>query len=271
MMLNIIDALNRIRLLEEQSEKNTIIHALHPLSKVLVTVIFLIITLSYGKYEISGLLPLIFYPIVVMILGDIPLGTLLQRILFVSPFLLGIGMFNPIFDRTPIIVFPWLKFSGGWISFFSLLIKGILTVWSTQLLISTTGIMNIILALRMLGIPKVFLLQIALTYRYIYVLIEEAFRIIYAYALRSPFKRGVNIKHIGSLMGQLLLRTLDKAERIYASMCCRGFNGQYKSSNKNPYQLSDLIYVFGWTAFFMLARVFNLPRLMGLIIVGVIK
>jgi len=57
----------------------------------------------------------------------------------------------------------------------------------------------------MLKIPKLFVLQLMLTYRYISVLLEEAERMLRAYMLRSPLQNenGIHIKDWGALQGNL--------------------------------------------------------------------
>ena len=48
-----------------------------------------------------------------------------------------------------------------------------------------------------------------------------------AYALRAPKQKGVHFKVWGSLAGQLLLRSIDRANNLYASMLLRGYQGEY--------------------------------------------
>jgi cobalt/nickel transport system ATP-binding protein len=40
------------------------------------------------------------------------------------------------------------------------------------------------------------------------------------------------------MIGQLLLRTLDRAQRVHLAMCCRGFNGEIPLKDRPPYRLS---------------------------------
>lgn len=127
-MSNMVASLYDIRLLDELAEKKTVIHKIHPLIKVLTTILYLIIIVSFDKYELSGLLPLLFYPVIVIALADLPLVPLLKRMLIVLPLIIGIGLFNPLFDRSPLVVLPWIQISGGWISFLSILLKGVLTI-----------------------------------------------------------------------------------------------------------------------------------------------
>lgn len=264
-------SLYNIRYLDEFSDKKTIIHNIHPLAKVLTTIIYLIIVVSFSKYEISGLLPLILYPMILMILADIKIMLIIKRVLVVLPLGIGVGIFNPLLDHTNIPIIGNIYISGGWISFVSILIKCILTVTASLILIATTGMNKIALVLRVLKVPKLFVMQLLLTYRYITVLIEEVTRITRSYSVRSHSQKGVKFKDCGCLIGQLLIRTIDRAERIYISMCCRGFESDYNIGNNFKMKLNDYLHTVIWIIFFIIIRCFNIPKLLSLIMTGVIK
>lgn len=270
-MSNMMTSLYDIRLLDELAEKRTAIHRIHPLIKVITTILYLIVIVSFDKYELSGLLPLLFYPIIVIELGDLPLVPLLKRILIVLPFIIGIGLFNPLFDRSPMAVLPWVQISGGWISFLSILLKGVLTILAALLLIATTGMTRIAAVLEMLWVPKIFILQLLLTYRYISVLIEEIVRMLRAYTLRSRREKGIIFSDWGPLTGHLLVRTFDRAQRVYHSMCCRGFTGEYHTGSEVIIRAGDILYLTGWVLYFALVRHFNIPALLGSLITGVVR
>lgn len=267
-MAKIIDTLYEIRLLDEISKEKSIIHSLNPLSKLTVSFVYIIVTVSFDKYEILGMLPLIFYPIIIMNLSAIPYKPLLQRALLVLPFVLGIGIFNPILDRDIFTSIIGISISGGWISFISLIIKSILTVMCALILISTTGIEGIAFALRKLKVPKIFVLQLLLTYRYISLLIEEVASIWTAYSLRAPGHKGINIHVWGSLLGQLLLRTYDRGERVYNGMVLRGFNGEYPYYNTIKLNKYDLLYTLICICVIIITRIYNIPYLIGSIVIG---
>jgi cobalt/nickel transport system permease protein len=270
-MPTIAESLNNIRLLEELSGQATPVHRLHPLAKLLTTLSFLVATVSFGKYDLSAMLPLIIYPAALMITGDIPSAPLFKRMLIISPLAIGLGVFNPLFDRMPLIILPWLQISGGWVSFAVIMLKFVLTVLAALILVATTGITGIAAALRALRIPKIFVMQLILTYRYIALLLEEVARILLAYSLRSPFSRGVHFSAWGSLSGQLLIKTHLRAQRVYESMLCRGFAGEYNTGSLKKFSLADLAYFTGFTLFFITVRQGDIPVRIGTFITDLIK
>ncbi|MPW26781.1 cobalt ECF transporter T component CbiQ [Alkalibaculum sp. M08DMB] len=267
-MANVSDSIYEIRYLDELSQKNSFIHKLHPLVKLIVSIFYIIITVSFGKYEILSLTPLTIYPIILFTLGDIKFFPILKRSFLVLPVVLGLGIFNPILDREPLLTFMNFAITGGWISYLSLIMKCFLTVLCALLLISTTGINNIAIALRSLLIPKIFVTQFLLTYRYISVLLEEIISIWTAYSLRAPEQKGISYKSWGPLLGQLLIRTYDRAQRIYNGMVLRGFSGEFYQ-DKIRFSLIDFCYLVIMIVFLLLTKLYNIPLILGNILTGV--
>lgn len=269
-MSNIVNSLYNIRILDELAREETTIHRLHPLVKLLTTVIYLAVVISFGRYEISSLFPFIFFPILIFAFAELPISPILKRLLLVEPFIIGIGILNPLFDQH-MMVFCGIVISRGWVTFLSIFIKCGLTVTASILLIATTGMDKLAVALRMIKIPKIFVLQLLLTYRYISVLIEEVARIQRAYSLRAPRQKGVHWRVWGSFVGQLILRTFDRAQRVYQSMSLRNFTGEYNMGDIAKVSLKDFTYLAGWSLFFIMARIYNIPMLIGSFFIGVIK
>lgn len=269
-MANVINSIYNMRLLDDLAQKETGLHKLHPLVKLLTTMIYLIVVISFEKYDISSLLPFIFYPVLIFAFGELPVVPIIKRILIVGPLIIGIGILNPVFDRNTIIV-GGMVISRGWITFLSIFIKGGLTVTASILLIATTGMDRFAAALRMLKVPKIFVLQLLLTYRYISVLIEEVSKMQRAYSLRAPREKGVRLSVWGSFAGQLLLRTFDRAERVYQSMSLRGFTGEYNTGDIAKVTFKDFTYLGAWSLFFIIGRIYNIPMLIGSLFTGVIK
>jgi cobalt/nickel transport system permease protein len=270
-MRTIAESLNNIRLLDELALQATFVHRLHPLAKLLTTLFFLVVTVSFSKYALSAMLPLIIYPVALMIAGDIPGAPLFKRILFISPLAIGLGIFNPFFDRAPLIILPWVQISGGWVSFVVILLKFVLTTLAALILVATTGITGIAAALRALRVPKIFVMQLILTYRYIALLLEEVARILLAYSLRSTYSRGVHFSAWGSLSGQLLIKTHLRAQRVYESMRCRGFAGEYNTGRLKKFCWTDWTYCIAVTLFFITVRQADIPVRLGALITDLIK
>ena len=258
-----------LRYLDTLATKQTVIHRLNPRVKLLVVLAFIIAVTSFPKYEITALLPFFIFPASLLSLGNLPAAPILKRLLLVSPFVVFVGIFNPIFDHTPIAKIGSWILTGGWISFLSITLRLCLTVSTALILMATTRIDALGSALLRIGVPKIFVVQLMFMYRYLYVLLEEFVRSIQAYSLRSFHGEGVRFRAWGSLLGQLLIRSIDRANRIYQSMMCRGFDGEVRLMRTSTLTTTDIFYLFFWIVFFLCARLFNLPQLLGKLILGV--
>lgn len=245
------------------------IHRLDPRAKLITTLIFIVTVVSFDKYSIAALLPYLIFPATLMALAGLPAAPLLKKLLIALPFALFIGIFNPFFDQEALLQIGPVELSGGWISFLSILLRFTLTVTAALTLIATTSFTGVCMALEKLGCPKVFALQLLFLYRYLFVLVEEATRLVRARALRSFHGRGKGLRVFGSLIGQLLLRTLERAQRIHLAMHCRGFDGEIRMLKPLTIGRKEAAFVLGWTTFFIICRIWNLPEEAGTLLMEI--
>ena len=108
--------------------------------------------------------------------------------------------------------------------FLSAILKSNLCVFSMLLFTWTTPFHEILQVLRRLRLPPVMLTTLALMYRYLPVLAEESRHMQRARASRTfSGKRRVAWQNLSAILGQLFVRSADRAERIYLAMCARGW------------------------------------------------
>ena len=168
------NALYEIHHMDMLAAKDQWVNRLHPLVKLVLTIVFLTVTMSFQKYDLTGLLRMGIYPIVLFIVGEISFRDSIRRLRIVLPLVCFVGLFNPIFDRQVIGYIGTVPLTAGMLSMVTLMIKGIYSVLAAYLLIATTSIEKICYALRLLHIPAILVTQVLLTYRYVTVLLEEA-------------------------------------------------------------------------------------------------
>jgi cobalt/nickel transport system permease protein len=257
-----IRAAAHVRALEDMGGLDAPAQRLHPLTKLVTTVGFAAVVTSYGRYDILPLLPLLLYPVALAALSGVTLSYVAKRVAALLPLFLLVGILQPLFDRTPAALGP-IALTGGWLIFASLTLKGGLCVAAAVLLMANTGVTGVARALRLIHVPKLLTLELLLTYRYLSLFLEEAGRVILAYHMRAPRQRGVHRGAWGSLVGQMLLRALDRAERCHQAMLLRGFDGAYPLSRPSCFRAADVIYLSVWGLFFAAARGWDLPALLG--------
>ena len=257
------DFLLELGYIETLARQQTRIHALDPCAKLLTALLYIIAVMSFPRDNISGVLPFLIYPVVLAGAADIPTGYLLKRMGAALPFLLFIGLFNPIFDREIALRIGAIEISGGWVSFCSIVFRGMLTIAAAIILIATTGWYGVCMAFERIGVPRLFVVQLLLVYRYLFVLLEEAAQMTRARALRSFSGKGLGINIWGTLIGHLLLRTIARAERIHLAMFSRGFDGEIRLVRQNAFQWNDILFFLGWGGLFLVFRMYNLSLLFG--------
>ena len=262
-MSKIESALYNVGFLENQSSQDTPIHRLDPRAKLITTIIFIFTVVSSDKYEITNLLAFFIFPVTTAMMGNLSLKYICKNLLYVSPFAVLIGIFNPIFDQKTILVIDQVEISGGWVSFLSIILRFMLTMSAALILIGTSGLFSICVALERLKIPRVFVVQLMFLYRYIFVLIDETIGLVRARALRSFKGRGMGISVAGSMIGQLLLRTINRARRIYLSMLSRGFDGEIRLMREINMNLTSFLYIVIWSSLFIIMRNYNIPVVIG--------
>ena len=249
--------------LDTLSHKDTLVHRIDPRIKIIVSFIFILFVVSFRKYEIASLMPFFLYPVFLLTAGDIPFKAIAKKVLFVSPFALFIGIFNPLLD-TQIISSPFgIPVSGGWLSFLSIIIKFILTVSTAILLIAVTSFPGICEALERMKCPKLFVIQLLFLYRYLFVLLDVALRMMRAREARSFGGRGKEIRTFIRLISVLLIRSVERAERIYRAMLSRGFRGEIRVLRSLRLRPFDIVFAAGSITMFYLLRNYDIVDLVG--------
>jgi cobalt/nickel transport system permease protein len=149
--------------------------------------------------------------LVIAAVSRVPVIFLARRLLMLEPFVLGVAVLS-------------LLQPGGSAIFLKLVARGTLCLITVLLLSSTTPFSEILRVLRKLRFPSILITMLALMYRYVFVLVDEAERMSRARASRTFRHDRFHAWRTGAgVIGQLFVRSTTRAERIYAAMCARGW------------------------------------------------
>ncbi|MDE5976111.1 MAG: energy-coupling factor transporter transmembrane protein EcfT, partial [Muribaculaceae bacterium] len=223
-------------------------------SMLAVTIIFLVAVLSVPVEAPQKLIWLSAYPIAASEITGIGFRKIFIRSLWITPFLAMIGMFNPILDTQTAFSIGNVAISTGWVSFVSILLRGLLSLQAVLILISNIGFLNLFNALRRIGLPKVLTTQLLLTYRYLSVIIEEAIIMKRARKARGFGKKSYPLKDWGIFVGQLLIISSRKATEIHNAMLARGFSGTMPLGKALPMNSKGWFWIGIWTLIIILLR-----------------
>lgn len=247
---------------------NSPIHTLHPVAKLLATVFYIYTVVSFPKYDLSGLTAMVLYPVVLYQMAGIRVSDCFYRLRMVLPLVCVVGLANPFLDAKVLLYLGTIPITGGIVSMLTLMLKGVFSLMASFLLIGTTSIDSLCAGLRKLHVPEILTTLLLLTYRYIGLMIEQVSIMTESYALRAPNQTGIHFSAWGSFLGQLLLRSQDRAQELYESMLLRGFTGAFHYAQIPNARRKDYLFCLGNFAFLTAARFYNLPELLGNILMG---
>lgn len=225
-MSRLARALAEISELQMLAAKNGCAGQAHPLAKIIASFFYIAMLASLDKYALGAQLGMGFYPLWGMRHYRLSWRGAWRRLRIFLPLLFLVGAANPFYDCHCFILGAYCL-NAGWVSFLALLCKGLWALLAAYLLVATTSIEQICHALRLLRVPKILVTQVLLIYRYLFLLLRQAEMMAQAYSLRAPGQRGIAFGAWGPLAGQLLLRSLDRADALYQSMLLRGYRGEF--------------------------------------------
>jgi cobalt/nickel transport system permease protein len=234
------------------------IHDLDPRVKVVVTVLFIISNLLLPDGAWLGFLASWLVLLLAARLAHLRPVVLLRRSLLALPFALaavtvlftqpGAPLWSlPVLGRTLTIS------DAGLLRFTSILLRSWLSVQMAVLLTATTTFPDLMHALRHLRVPGILVAIIGFMYRYLFVLADEANRLLRARAARSARPVGGGgggtvwwrAQVAGSMVGQLFLRSYERSDRVYNAMLARGFQGQLLTMNPHVMERHDWLAATG--------------------------
>ncbi len=147
----------------------------------------------------------------------------------------------------------------GVIRFLSVLLKSWLSLQIAVILVGTTAFPDLLAAMRAMGVPRFLVMTFGLMWRYLFLLVDEAIRMLRAREARSiaPEVPGHRVggtlawraQVTGRMVGTLFLRTLERGERIYMAMVARGYDGEVRMLPMPPLSGPDRALLAGGLLF----------------------
>jgi len=182
-----------------------------------------------------------YYFLIAIFMGisQIPLPYIMGRAMIILPFVLLAG-----------IAAPWREEAGlAW--FLTILLRSFLCILILILMTNTTRFSELLRGLRKLGVPGILVMNLSFLYRYLFVLLDEVMRMRQARDCRRVGRAGIGaeIRILGSMLGSLMLRSFERAERMYQAMLSRGYTTEFPVSSPVKFSWRDLVFLFGLTLF----------------------
>lgn len=209
--------------LDRYSRGDSVCHRLPPRAKILAvaSVILAALLLPIEFWPLHGCLGAMLF--VACSTAGIPTSYLLRRI----------GLLVPVLGLMALTVPISRGFRAGWDVAAAMVVRSLLAFVATLWLVNTTPFDRLLVALRQLGMPRLFVALLAFTYRYIYVVFDELARMRTAQRARTFGRRGAwaTWKSTAQLVAMLVIRSMNRTERVHHAMLARGWQGDVHTLN----------------------------------------
>lgn len=177
----------------------------------------------------------------VELLAGLGIGYVWKRAFLALPFALAafplvFTQGNSVLVALPVEKPALIVYQEGLERFASIVLKAFLSIQMAIVLAATTPFPELLQAMRGVGVPRLLTAMFGMMWRYLFVLADEALRLMRARAARSGRIDGRRAggtllwqaRVTGGMAGNLFLRGLERSERIYAAMLARGYDGEVR-------------------------------------------
>jgi cobalt/nickel transport system permease protein len=206
------------------------LHLLEPRSKIVAFTALIICALSIPTNRGSLFFAYFFIAAILMGISQVPLTYIMGRTLVILPFIILASL-----------AAPWNGLTG----LGTLFMRAILCLFLLMLLTNTTRFVELLRGLRRLGCPRILVMNLSFLYRYLFVLTEEVMRMKQARDCRrvgrGPFFK--ELKLLSSMLGTLLIRSFERAERMHSAMLSRGYSGDFPVYSPRKFSWRDLAFL----------------------------
>ena len=88
-----------LREMEKLAARDSFLHRLSPLSKLVMTIVCIVVTVSFRKYDITGLFPMVLVVLAGYQAAELPVSTCFRKLRIVMPLVCAVGLLNPFLDK----------------------------------------------------------------------------------------------------------------------------------------------------------------------------
>jgi cobalt/nickel transport system permease protein len=183
-----------------------------------------------------------------LFLSRLPIRRTLKRVAMMDSFIIFMLVMLP-FTMPGDPIFTLWGFPASWQGFWRAVEIGLTAnavVLALMTLVGTLEPVTLGHALHALRLPETLVHLMMFTIRYIEVLRDEYLRLRTSMRVRG-FRPGTNwhtYRSFGYLLGMMLVRALERSERILDAMKCRGFQGRFILLDSFSYGRRDLGFAF---------------------------
>ncbi len=198
----------------QPEHRQGVVHRIDARWKIVAAVLLVVVTVCVPRgywpaYVVLGSLAVGVYTV-----ARLPVGYLLRRLAVAMPLVVLVAAGAPLSRGL----------DGGFEFAALVVVRALLALTFMVTLVGTTPFDKLLGGVEWLGMPRTLVWVLAFMYRYMFVLADELARMRQAKAART-FRRSwwMEFQTLGSFVGVLFVRAFERAERVYAAMCARGW------------------------------------------------
>lgn len=237
-----------LHFLDPYQARRSLVHQMDARIKVVLVVAFILTAAMVPPGAWPVYILLLSLVVAFEVLSELGVGSVIKRSSLALPFVLAAIPLMLTIPGPAVLSFGL----GSWHfavtvpgieRFLSVACKSWLSVQAAIVLAATTEFPQLLRALRALKLPRLLVAVIGLMWRYLFVLVDEALRLLRARSARSghtdaqsnPAARrsggslGWRARVVGGMAGSLFLRAFERSDRIYVAMLARGYDGEIRS------------------------------------------
>jgi cobalt/nickel transport system permease protein len=233
-----------VHFLDPYRPRSSPVHAFDARIKLVLAIVFIFANalIPVGAWPVYILM--LALVLAVEVLSELGVAYVLKRSILALPFVLAALPLLFTVPGLPLVSFslgPWnLSITQeGLVRFISIALKSWISLQAAILLASTTTFPSLLMAMRAIKIPRLLVSIFGLMWRYLFVLVDEALRLMRARTARSGHSDEAGLRPGGSLAwrgkvtggmaGNLFVRGFERSDRIYMAMVARGYDGEARS------------------------------------------
>ncbi|MFH1487845.1 MAG: cobalt ECF transporter T component CbiQ [Pseudomonadota bacterium] len=223
----------------------SLIHRLDPRGRILVAAAFSMVVAVSDR--LSSLIPALLLSLCLIWIAGLPWKKVLSRLLIVNGMIFLVWVFLPFaMEGAPLFsVGPLVATREGTGYALLITLKSNAIILALMALMATMSVFTLGRAMRHLRVPTKIVQLFFFTYRYIHVIHSETNRMLRTIKSRG-FRPGNNLhtyRTYAYLVGMLLIKSQERAERVRAAMLCRGFRGNFYDLSEPAFRISDWLTV----------------------------
>jgi cobalt/nickel transport system permease protein len=215
--------------------RDSIVHHIDARAKLVIALCFTIAAATAPRNAYAEFAAFACLPFVVGLVAGVPPGFILKRALLIIPFTAAVAFFVPFMKGGTTLFELDIGFKiavprEGAVLVFCIFMKSFIAIATMTVLSATTSAVDLIKGLENLKCPRMVTTVLFLMHRYVVLLVDEGGRLLTARRSRTirmnPRER---LKSLGQVASVLLFRSFERGERVYESMCSRGFDGSFST------------------------------------------